>query len=248
MNRNCCFLLCCLCLCLFLGTATNADDASFTHSMPKNFLQTKRLLANKVYNKAVNRKTFYCGCAYSRAGNIDASSCGYIPKSPDNKRSHRVEWEHIVPVSVIGQGRACWAKGDPECVSAEGKPYRGRKCCQKVDAEFRRIEADPYNIVPAIGALNADRQNFPYSEIPGEKREYGACDFEVDRKRKIVEPAVLLRGFIGRTWLYMHRTYSVPVPVEDLKLYQAWANLYPPEQWELDRKKRISKATGQENE
>lgn len=247
MNKRCCSFLCCLCLCFFLGTSSHADDHLSPSALPQNFLQAKRLLTSKVYNKAVDRKTFYCGCSYSRAGNIDASSCGYIPKSPDNKRSYRVEWEHIVPVSVIGQDRACWAKGDPECVSTEGKPYRGRKCCQKVDAEFRRIEADPYNIVPAIGELNADRQNFPYSEIPGEKREYGACDFEVDTKKKIAEPAASLRGFTGRTWLYMHRTYNVPVSAEDLKLYQAWANAYPPQQWEIIRNKRIYDAIyGQE--
>lgn len=242
MNKSIRIFLFLLCFCLLLDRPVVADDPSPTNAMPQNFLQAKRLLENKVYNKAADRKTFYCGCTYSRKGNIDASSCGYVPKSPDNLRSQRVEWEHIVPVSVIGQGRACWVDGHAECVNSKGKSYRGRKCCQKVDAEFRRIEADPYNIVPAIGELNADRQNFAYSEIPGEKREYGACDFEVDRKRKIVEPAIPLRGFIGRTWIYMHRVYNVPVSAEDLKLYQAWADLYPPQQWEISRIEKINKA------
>lgn len=230
-------------LCVLSAGNVGADEASPANAMPQSFLQAKRLLENKVYNKAEDRKTFYCGCSYSRKGNIDASSCGYIPKSPDNLRAHRVEWEHIVPVSVIGQGRACWIAGNPECVTATGKNYRGRKCCQKVDAEFRRIEADPYNIVPAIGELNADRQNFPYREIPEEKREYGACDFEIDTKKKAVEPAIALRGFIGRTWLYMHRTYNIPVAAEDLKLYQAWASLYPPTPWETAIHSRINRAT-----
>lgn len=101
--------------------------------------------------------------------------------------------------------------------------------------------------MPEIGELNADRRDFPYRDIPGEKREYGACDFEVDTKLKEAEPAVPLRGFIGRTWLYMHDVHKVWISPEDLKVYQAWADAYPPQQWEQDRKKRIGSATREEN-
>ena len=87
-----------------------------------------------------------------------------------------------------------------------------------------------------------NRKDFPHGEIEGEKREYGSCDFEVDTKLKEAEPAVPLRGFIGRTWLYMNDAYKVWISPEDLKVYRAWAKAYPPQQWELDRRKRIEKA------
>lgn len=211
-------------------------------SLPQSFAQAKKLLTNKVYANDNERQTFYCGCNYSRAGKIDPLSCGYEPKRPGSARSERLEWEHIVPASYIGRGRACWETGVEECTNSKGKRYKGRRCCEKVDTQFRQITADLNNLVPEIGELNADRSDFPHGEIQGEKREYGACDFEVDTKLKEAEPAIPLRGFIGRTWLYMHNVYKVWIAPEDLKVYQAWADAYPPQKWEIERRKRIKGA------
>ena len=93
--------------------------------------------------------------------------------------------------------------------------------------------------MPEIGELNADRRDFPYRDIPGAKREYGAWDFAVDTKLKEAEPAVPLRGFIGRVWLYMNETHGVPMTEDDRKIYTAWAKAYPPQQREVDRQRRI---------
>lgn len=216
-------------------------------SLPQSFTQAKKILAGKVYANDNERQTFYCGCDYSKTGEIDPLSCGYIPRKADSKRSKRLEWEHIVPASYIGKGRACWEQGNPECITKKGKPYKGRRCCEKVDSEFRSVVADLNNLVPEIGELNADRSNYPYREISGESRTYGSCDFEVDTKLKTAEPAIQLRGFIGRTWLYMHSAHGVFITNEDEKVYRAWADKYPPEAWEKNRQARIKAATQTEN-
>jgi deoxyribonuclease-1 len=208
------------------------EQGAFDSVLPQSFTQAKKLLTREIYADEGERRTFYCGCNYARDKTIDPLSCGYVPRRPGSARSRRMEWEHIVPASYIGQGRACWEKGDAECVSAKGRPYKGRRCCEKVDAQFRRIAADPNNLVPEIGELNADRRDYPHGDIPGEARAYGACDFEVDAKLKEAEPAIPLRGFIGRTWLYMHRTYDVAVSDEDLSVYEAWDHKFPAEAWE----------------
>lgn len=227
-----------------LDTVQPPQPTSFPQiSLPQSFSQAKKLLTNKVYANDNERQTFYCGCNYSRDGKIDPLSCGYEPKRPGSARSKRLEWEHIVPAAYIGRGRACWETGVEECKNRKGKSYKGRRCCEKVDAQFRQITADLNNIVPEIGELNADRSNFPHREIEGEKREYGACDFEVDTKLKEAEPAVPLRGFIGRTWLYMYDVHKVQISPNDLNVYQAWADAYPPQEWELARKKRIKSST-----
>lgn len=210
--------------------------------LPQSFTQAKKILTRQVYANDNERQTFYCGCDYSREGKIDPLSCGYVPRRAGSKRSQRLEWEHIVPASYIGKGRACWEKGDSECTTKNGKSYKGRKCCEKIDAQFRAIEADLNNLVPEIGELNADRRDFPYREIPGEERAYGACDFEVDTKLREAEPSIPLRGFIGRTWLYMHEAHGVFISDEDAKVYKAWADAFPPQQWEKDRQERIRQA------
>ncbi len=211
-------------------------------SLPQSFTQAKKILSRQVYANDADRQTFYCGCNYSKVGTIDPVSCGYVPRRPGSARAQKLEWEHIVPASYIGKGRACWEKGDSECMSTAGKPYHGRRCCDKVDAQFRAISADLNNLVPEIGELNADRNNFAHREIAGEGRHYGRCDFEVDRTLKSAEPSAPLRGFIGRTWIYMHEAYGVQLAEDDLKVYQAWDALYPPEQWEIDRRQRIREA------
>ena len=210
-------------------------------SLPQSFTQAKKILSSQIYANDNERQTFYCGCSYSNTGQIDPISCGYVPRRSGSQRAARLEWEHIVPASYIGKGRVCWEQGHSECVSSSGKQYKGRRCCDKVDPEYRAISSDLNNLVPEIGELNADRRNFPYREIEGEQRLYGQCDFEVDAKLKEAEPAIPLRGFIGRTWLYMNRTHNVPLTDEDRKVYQIWADSYPPAEWEIKRRKQIER-------
>jgi deoxyribonuclease-1 len=211
-------------------------------SLPQSFTQAKKILSNQIYTNDNERQTFYCGCSYSTTGQIDPISCGYVPRRSGSKRATRLEWEHIVPASYIGKGRACWEQGHSECVSSTGKEYKGRRCCDKVDPEYRAISSDLNNLVPEIGELNADRSDFPYSEIDGEERLYGLCDFEVDTKLKEAEPAVPLRGFIARTWLYMNSTYNIPLSDEELKIYKTWSEAYPAQEWEIRRTEKIKHA------
>lgn len=229
-------------LVLFPVLSSAAEVHKDTNTYPQSFTQAKKLLSRDVYGEDGDRQTFYCGCDYTREGKILPDSCGYVPRRAGSVRSKRLEWEHIVPASRIGRGRSCLEKGAPECKTGAGKPYKGRRCCEKVDGEFRRIEGDLHNLVPEIGELNADRRDFPYRDIPGKEREYGACDFAVDAKLKEADPAVSLRGFIGRTWLYMHKTYGIFMSDEDKEVYSAWAKEFPPQQWEIDRRQRIKRA------
>jgi deoxyribonuclease-1 len=45
------------------------------------------------------------------------------------------------------------------------------------------MEADPMNLVPAIGSINAQRSNYSFSVIGGEKRQFGTCDFEISNRK-----------------------------------------------------------------
>ena len=161
-----------------------------------SFSKSKKQLAI-VYQD--NPITLYCGCSY-KGKTPDFSTCGYVPKE-NNKRANRIEWEHVVPAYVFGIFFSEWTVGHPKCVKKNGKKYKGRRCASKVNKEFKRMEADMYNLFPAIGEVNGLRSNYPMTIIEGEEKEFGKCDVEIKRRR--VEPREEVRGEIARTYIYL---------------------------------------------
>ena len=163
-----------------------------------SFSKSKKQLA-KVYKD--HPITLYCGCSFE-GKTPNFSSCGYVPKK-NNKRANRIEWEHVVPASRFGKKFETWKNGNLKCIK-NGKKFKGRKCTRKINKKFRLMEADLYNLQPTIGEINQRRQNFKMSIIPGEKRNFGKCDFEV--QNKFVEPSPNIRGDIAGhifTWLIL---------------------------------------------
>ncbi|MEA2017516.1 MAG: endonuclease [Campylobacterota bacterium] len=206
----------------------------------KSFSKAKKILKNKVYNTEAIQIGFYSKCTYeskqitTKKGKtkyklvVDKDSCGYIPRKPKNKRSNYIEWEHIVPAHAFGHNLTCWNTGNDRCIKkSTGKAYKGRKCCNKVSKQFKLIQADMYNLVPAIGEINGDRNNFTFSELSGEPRKYGDVNFEVNFKARKVEPPEFTKGQIARTYLYFKKTYNLPISKKQMKLYKVWNKKYP---------------------
>lgn len=97
----------------------------------------------------------YCGCDWEWVGRsgglIDHASCGYRIRSPST-RAHRLEWQHVVSAWALGQQRPCWQNG-------------GHKRCQS-DPLFTRMEADLFNILPAVGEISLDRGAYMFGRVP----------------------------------------------------------------------------------
>lgn len=193
--------------------------------------------------------SFYCNCPYSYQledksikAVVDNKSCGYIPRK-NKKRGKYIEWEHVVPAWAFGNTRKCWR--EEICTDKNGNKYKGRKCCTKIDKVFKAMEADMYNLYPAVGELNADRNNYKYGIIPSEERKYGACDFEISDKT--AEPKEDIRGDIARTYFYMEKTYNVPISDKQRKLFEVWDKQDKIDEWEITRAKRIEKIQGNRN-
>lgn len=130
-----------------------------------------------------------------------------------------------MPAHHFGQHLQCWRDG-------------GRKNCKK-DPTFNKMEGDMMNLVPAIGEVNGDRSNFKYGMIEGEPRIYGQCDFEVDFKAKVAEPAPNIRGDIARIYFYMSDTYKINLSKQQRQLMEAWDKADPVDEWERERNERI---------
>ncbi len=208
----------------------------------ESFNEAKRIM-RKLY--VAHPFDFYCGCRY--ADNIiDFASCGFQPYG-DLKRAKRVEWEHIVPAADFGRAFSAWRQGDPRCKDHSGKPFRGRSCARLVSTAFNRMESDLYNLVPAIGEVNGMRRDYPMGLLPGEPQIFGRCMTKI--ARGIIEPRVEIRGFIARTYKYMHDSYRGRgiISRKNEKLFEAWDKQYAPTQDEVQRARQIAKVQGNIN-
>lgn len=185
-------------------------------------------------------KEVYCGCKIIPNNKFDRKDCGYVPKR-ENDRSKRLEFEHVVPFeNVVGHTKA-WDYGVPEC-----KGKKGRTCASKV---YGKIEGDLWNLLPAIGELNGLRSNYTVAEIPGEKREFGKCDFEIESKK--VEPPEEMKPVMAAIYYYMQESYGKQVAVNIIsnkndKLLQVWYNK-PMPAWACSWAKRVKSVQGNDN-
>ena len=218
---------------------------------PERFDAAKKLLAG-IHEEIGHLRTLYCGCPYVRrgrsGGDVEREACG-LEARKNEKRSDRVEWEHVVPASWFGSHRTCWKTGHQLCgTKKNGKPLKGRKCClvPGVDPEFQSAHNDPHNLFPAGGEVNGDRSAHPYGTVAGEPRAYGTCDFEVGGKPKVAEPTKHVRGEVARAMLYMADRYAVDVRMTRDEL-RGWHQADPPYEWELERARRIEAETGLRN-
>ncbi|WP_051559770.1 endonuclease [Marinobacterium jannaschii] len=197
-----------------------------------SFRQSKKTLA-KIYLD--HPKTFYCGCDFefrNKKLRPDLNHCGYTPRK-NPKRASRIEWEHLVPAWAFGHQLRCWQEG-------------GRQACRR-DKQFRLMEADMHNLVPAIGEVNGDRSNYRFAMIPGERRRYGRCNMEIDFKQRKAEPPPEVRGDIARAYFYMQQRYGLKISRSERRLFEAWNREDPVDRWERKKAQRVSEIQGNSN-
>ncbi len=196
--------------------------STVTVAQPQDFSEAKRL-ADKVYFD--NKTELYCGCSYLNK-KIDLASCGYKVRK-NAERAGRIEWEHVVPAATFGRQLQCWQKGK-------------RKNCQHNDPQFNLIEADLHNLLPVIGEINQDRNDFQYAWLPDTPSKYGQCQTVVDFKKRKMMPRKEARGIVARISLYMYDRYHLKLSKQDKQLYEAWNKTYPVTQWEITRNQRTA--------
>jgi deoxyribonuclease-1 len=150
--------------------------------------------------------------------------------------SHRgLNVEHVFPMSWATKALRCGA----------------RKQCRGRSEMFNRIEADLHNLYPSRTDVNQDRSSFRFAIIPGEARVYGQnCDFEVDQRDRVVEPAPMVRGDIARSMFYMayeYRDQGLKIFSKQAKLLASWHKADPPDDLERKRNAQIRQLQGNQN-
>lgn len=231
-----------LLLSLLLIMALPGMAAAAGNESNESFAKAKRLLEREVY--ADHRVTVYCGYEFDEEKRICLPDGFTTDKH--KARAERMEWEHAVPAENFGRTFKEWREGAPLCVDSKGKPYKGRKCAEKTSREYRLMQADMYNLFPAVGAVNAVRSNKQYSELPGVPSAFGTCPAKVDGNR--FEPPAHAKGELARAALYMDKEYEpYRLSRQQKRLFEAWSNQDPVDEWECTRARRIEQLQGNEN-
>ncbi|MGC3833542.1 endonuclease [Moritella viscosa] len=207
-----------------------------------SFSKAKKTLERYVY--VDHRVTLYCGAKFDAKKIITPPAGFHTDKYV--KRAKKVEWEHVVPAENFGRTFSEWRSGNDKCVNSKGKSFKGRKCANKVNTEYRYMQADMHNLFPAIGAVNAMRSNYNFTMLPDEKSDFGSCAMKIENRK--AEPPESARGRIARTYLYMESTYSrYSMSKSQRQLMNAWDKMYPVEQWECERAVKITELQGNKN-
>jgi len=215
-----------------------------------SFSKTKRYLEQSVYNgKLLPRKTIYCWCDFNSHKYIDSKNCWYVNDWRYKTRAKKIEWEHVVPAENFWRSFKEWRDWNPKCVDSKGKSFKWRSCAEKVNKEYRYMQADMYNLYPAIWALNALRQNYQMIEIPWEKRDFGKCDFEIEhynvnwQKFSRVEPPKNMKWDIARVYEYMAKTYPTHLRLSEKlkKIFEVWKKIDPISKEECKRYEAIKR-------
>lgn len=172
--------------------------------------------------------TLYCGCSFAKK-TVNLESCGYKVYK-NHQRAKRIEWEHVVPAHAFGHAFPEWRKG-------------GRKKAAS-NPEYRRMEADMYNLWPEIGELNGLRSNFSmtdFGENDHRRKEitFGQCRAKIAERK--FEPMDMAKGTVARTYMYMDLTYPGKgiIARKNRKLFEAWDKMFPVSTWECKRAKKI---------
>lgn len=204
------------------------------NAAPANF-DSAKTIASRIY--APEKQEFYCGCAIrwqSGKGIPDLKGCGYQIRK-NGPRANRIEWEHVMPAQQFGSPLACWKLG-------------GREQCGKTDVLFKQMEADLFNLKPAIGEVNGDRAHYRFAMLPAQAPQYGSCEVKVDFKSRLVEPRAEIRGDIARIHFYMADKYQIPLARAQQQLFMAWHQQDPVDLTERKLQQRIAQQMGHAND
>ncbi|PMK67117.1 endonuclease I [Vibrio lentus] len=208
----------------------------------ESFSKAKKLLEQKVYFD--HRETLYCNARFDDKKTITPPSGFQSDKYV--KRAKKVEWEHVVPAENFGRTFVEWREGDESCVNSKGQAYKGRRCANNANKEYRLMQSDLYNLFPAIGSVNAMRSNYNFTMLPDESSDFGSCAMKINDRK--AEPPVSARGRIARTYFYMEETYPrYNMSKQQRQLMTAWDKQFPVSTWECQRAKRIENIQGNVN-
>lgn len=186
-----------------------------------------------------HRRSFYCGCITTSdndndgSGSVSLNECGYSGPSQYAGVARRIDWEHIVPASLMpARLFQCWRND-------------GRDHCERVDSRAKAMLFDLHNLAPAIAQVNRLRSADRYADLPKKTSDFGKC--EIEDTRGFFEPPDCHKGDVARVWFYMADRYGVVIPPPEQIMFEKWSTMDPVSPWEAERERRIAEISGVSN-
>ena len=210
-----------------------------------SFSKAKQFLLKDVYTDYF--KTVYCHATYHPENKKILTYPLFFDRTIMQNRSDRIEYEHIVPAENFGGILPEWKNGHKSC-QTKGKPYKGRRCAEKANHSFKLMQADMYNLYPAIGSVNGVRSNKQFVQLPRfVPSSFGTCHFKISDDK--AEPPNRSKGIVARTHLYFDEVYFPQFKLSNKQtlLMIEWHLKYPVTQWECIRTYRIEQIQKSEN-
>lgn len=124
--------------------------------------------------------------------------------------------------------------------------FRGRKCCQKTDAQYRQAEGELYNLWPSVGLINGKRSNYRAAIIEDKRAVFG-CNIAIDSQTRKMEPPDRAKGILARASLFMADYHHVKLGKTQRQLFMTWNRQFPPDEWERIWAKQVEKVEGYPN-
>ncbi|MEL0631086.1 endonuclease I, partial [Psychromonas aquatilis] len=69
------------------------------------------------------------------------------------------------------------------CVNTKRKAYKGRRCAEKANMEYLYMQADMYNLYPAIGSVNDSRSNFNLAMLGDSESDFGSSAMKIENRK-----------------------------------------------------------------
>lgn len=161
----------------------------------------------------------------------DGGETFYCQKKFGSGYNKGINIEHVFPMSWVAWKLNC------------GK----RQQCRDTNDEFNLIEADLHNLYPARADINEARSSYTFTIIEGEKRQFGQCDFEIDKQQRLIEPRPEIRGEIARAMLYMADRYDLYLKKKLKRRLLTWHAEDPANEFEKQRNEKIFNIQGNRN-
>jgi len=162
---------------------------------------------------------------YRTGGKTLYSQQKFGPTKPD-----WINVEHVYPMA--------WVVNKFNCLDR-------RDCRQR--QQFNYIESDLHNLYPSRRDLNMLRASHSFGNIKGELRLFGSFDFEIDNRRRIVEPAPASQGEIARAMFHMAKTYQLKIFSRQVETLKYWHKVDQPSKEEMRRNDLIEEQQGTRN-
>ena len=226
---------------------------------PSSWRDAKNTAADEVYFD--REKTFYCGCPYvsdnddDGSGKVDLASCGMEPLRSYASSAKVIQWEHIVPASLMPvRLDSCWdqSRRFSECVAKSGNVVENRDCCVRTDERWRNMILDLHNLAPAIGQVNQYRKNGRYGLVGDGAEMWPGCEArDLGGTRNgaayLFEPPDCVKGDVARVWLYMADVHGVVITQSERRMFEDWSVSDAVSPQERKRDMRIERLQGNSN-